>query len=285
LPCQALRLVRAGRPDGWLRLPAGESLSLGRGTQVDLHFPTDAVSRLHAHLKQEGGAWLLTDVGSVNGTFVAAGFDFDADGASPMAAFAHGAHGAHGDVGAAFVRARPLQAGVGHALAVGDVCFLGDGHNAIVALAGGPHEQQGLASTAARPASARGRQLESELQRAARDAAPVLLWGRSGSGKTWAAQALHKASGRRGRFVALNTAALPTDPTALRSVLLGHRRGAFTGAIADSEGAWPAARDGTLLLERRTPWHRRPRPSCSRSSSRAATSAPSAPPRRQARPL
>jgi DNA-binding NtrC family response regulator len=77
----------------------------------------------------------------------------------------------------------------------------------------------------------------------------VLLLGPSGAGTTWAARRIHDQSGRRGAFVALNAAALPTDPAALRSVLLGHKKGAFTGADRDVVGAFVAADHGTLFLD------------------------------------
>lgn len=77
---------------------------------------------------------------------------------------------------------------------------------------------------------------------------PVFLRGESGSGKEMVARFLHQQSQRaQGPFVAVNCAALPQG--LIESELFGHRKGAFTGAHADSLGKFRLADGGTLLLD------------------------------------
>lgn len=85
-------------------------------------------------------------------------------------------------------------------------------------------------------------------RKAAAQDVPVLVTGDSGSGKEGIATAIHQRSPRAGNiFVPLNCGALPD--TLLESELFGHRRGAFTGAVADKEGLFQVASCGTLFLD------------------------------------
>ena len=76
----------------------------------------------------------------------------------------------------------------------------------------------------------------------------ALIEGETGVGKELVARAIHAASSRReGPFIAVNCAGL-TD-SLLESQLFGHRRGSFTGAVADQQGFFEAAMGGTILLD------------------------------------
>jgi DNA-binding NtrC family response regulator len=75
----------------------------------------------------------------------------------------------------------------------------------------------------------------------------VLVRGESGSGKELVARMLHERSGRRGAFVAVNCGALVE--TLAQSELFGHKKGAFSGADADTVGLVRSAGGGTLFLD------------------------------------
>lgn len=78
--------------------------------------------------------------------------------------------------------------------------------------------------------------------------ANVLITGENGSGKGVVAQALHMASGRKGKpFVTVNTGSIPE--TIFESELFGHVAGAFTDAKSDRLGRFKLADGGTLFLD------------------------------------
>jgi len=86
-----------------------------------------------------------------------------------------------------------------------------------------------------------------ELERVAPTSMAVLLTGETGTGKDLAANHLHARSGRPGKLVPINCAAIPND--LIEGELFGYVRGAFSGAVADYEGLLRAAAAGTVFLD------------------------------------
>jgi len=86
------------------------------------------------------------------------------------------------------------------------------------------------------------------IRKTADSGSTVMITGESGTGKELVAQALHWESNRRGGpFVSVNCGAVPE--TLMESELFGHVKGAFTGAVASTEGLFAAADGGTLFLD------------------------------------
>jgi DNA-binding NtrC family response regulator len=78
--------------------------------------------------------------------------------------------------------------------------------------------------------------------------APVLILGETGTGKEMVSRAIHHQSHRaREPFLAVNCSALPG--TLIESLIFGHQRGAFTGAVQRMRGQLELAGEGTLLLD------------------------------------
>jgi transcriptional regulator with GAF, ATPase, and Fis domain len=95
--------------------------------------------------------------------------------------------------------------------------------------------------------SATMREMFAVLEKVAGSDLTVLIEGETGTGKELAAGGLHEASGREGSFVTLNCGAIPRD--LIESELMGHVKGAFTGAVTDRDGAFVSANNGTLFLD------------------------------------
>jgi transcriptional regulator with AAA-type ATPase domain len=190
----------------------GSGCSLGRTQDNDIVLPGDLSSRQHARVRRDSGVFEVEDLGSKNGTHVNGG--------------------------------RITRA----SLVPQDILRVGDWLGVVVALpAAGPPPPivRELA-----PGWFVGASSQFDLagvQSIARGTLSVVLCGETGTGKEVSARGLHVLSGRAGKFVALNCAAIAE--TVAEAQLFGHRRGAFTGAHADNKGLIEAANGGTLFLD------------------------------------
>ncbi len=205
--------VLSGQERGRVHTLGGpRPFTIGRGAGNDVRLPDPSVSIAHASLALCATGVELRDKGSRNGT----------------------------RIGRAYIH---------HATLVGDAEFLvGD-----IRLQLGAVKRAKVAATITdsfcgiRGRSPVMRELFAKLDRLGPTPLSTILYGETGTGKELFARALHARSGRRGRFVVLDCAALP--PELAESVILGHKKGAFTGATEDHSGVFEDADGGTLLLD------------------------------------
>lgn len=86
------------------------------------------------------------------------------------------------------------------------------------------------------------------INKLSRSQAPVYISGESGSGKELVARLIHNKGPRAEQpFVPVNCGAIPQD--LMESEFFGHKKGSFTGAVADKAGLFQAADGGTLFLD------------------------------------
>jgi DNA-binding NtrC family response regulator len=174
------------------------------------------ISGQHASITRSGSGFELTDLGSTNGTIV------DGVVAQPKAAVRDGA-----------------------------LIFVG-GHVVVFRLVS-PSEVIAIAAEQARPlgpvptASPAFAAICGKLRKLAESDSEVLLTGETGAGKEVYARAMHDASGRAGRFVAVNCAAIPRE--LVESELFGYVRGAHSQALSSKAGIIEDAEGGTLFLD------------------------------------
>jgi two-component system, NtrC family, response regulator PilR len=96
--------------------------------------------------------------------------------------------------------------------------------------------------------SAAVKSLLKNINKLARNQAPVFIHGESGSGKERVARMIHQQGSRSGGpFVPVNCGAIPAE--LMESEFFGHLKGSFTGAHSDKEGLFQAANGGTLFLD------------------------------------
>lgn len=91
-------------------------------------------------------------------------------------------------------------------------------------------------------------QIKEMIEKVAPTDARVLITGSNGTGKELVAHWIHEKSERsKGPMIEVNCAAIPSE--LIESELFGHKKGSFTGAIADKAGKFEAANSGTIFLD------------------------------------
>jgi len=196
--------------DGRVHTVSRGVMRIGHGPDCDLVLSDGAVSAVHCQVALEPEGWILTDLGSTNGTWVG-GVRVERVVLAPGAAVSLGR-----------TVLRVVRPGEGTA-----------GLGGAETLVGASEEMAALRET---------------LGRYAVNPYAVLVRGETGSGKELVARALHACSlVARGPFVAINCAVLKADLA--ESELFGHERGAFTGADRRRRGVFEEAHTGTLFLD------------------------------------
>jgi two-component system response regulator GlrR len=209
-----IRCVQGKSSPAWLRLATG-SCRVGAGPNNHLVLEDKAVSREHLELELCPEGVRVRDLGSRNGTFYLG------------------------------QRVGEITLGLGSRLTLGctELNIAPDVEDFESTSTDGPQRYGGLLTRAASM-----RRLFGLLGRLEGSLVNVFIQGETGTGKELIARALHEHSRvRAGPFVALNCGVL--DRALVRSELFGHKKGAFTGAVAASSGAFETADAGTLFLD------------------------------------
>jgi transcriptional regulator with PAS, ATPase and Fis domain len=191
-------------------LPATGSVTIGREADCDFVLDHHRVSRRHARVRvgPEGDTCTIEDLGSRNGTKVGV----------------------------------TIPANQPHVVRPGDAISIGPFTLVAVRETAAPQPSSSLVID-----DPLGTSPSPVLSSVARSATSVLIRGESGAGKQVLAETLHRLSGRPGKLVSINCAAIGND--LLESELFGHERGAFTGAVAMKPGLLEVAGGGTVLLD------------------------------------
>jgi transcriptional regulator with GAF, ATPase, and Fis domain len=196
-------------------------LTIGRDPSNLICVPEQAVSREHARIYAKDSRWMLTDLGSRNGTMV--------DGSYVGEIELEPNHEIRvGDAMFKFVDAGAEKC----------VAYRIDGHVA------GERKAKAFSDLVG---GAQMDQIAADIERIAPTELSAVVLGETGTGKEVVARGIHRFSGRKGTLQAINCAAIPHN--LLESELFGYRRGAFSGADRDKPGLIKLADNGTLFLD------------------------------------
>jgi transcriptional regulator with GAF, ATPase, and Fis domain len=200
-------------PDAGAQLSLTGTLTVGTHPDAGLRLTDPTVSRYHAELTARGDGVRVRDLGSKNGVLLSG------------------------------VKVQELLVEADASLTVGrstlHITFAEED-------LGQPEGSSAFGQVIG--ASEPMRRLLGTLQRVALSDSTVLLLGESGTGKEVLAESIHQASPRRNRRLVVFDCAAQNDEL-IESQLLGHVKGAFTGAVADRRGAALEADGGTLFLD------------------------------------
>jgi len=213
VPIRAKLVVLDGPNQGQERMLDAE-LTVGAEPSCDLVLDDAAVSRRHAVFSAQGGRILVRDLGSRNGTFLGGTRIVEAEVAL-----------------GAVLRLGETPLGVHPAWQVREVQ---------------PGASRKFGELIGE--SVAMREIFAILERVSPSDVTVLVEGESGTGKELVARSVHQASARAGGpFVVFDCGSVPMNLA--ESELFGHRRGAFSGAVADRAGAFQQAHGGTIFLD------------------------------------
>jgi DNA-binding NtrC family response regulator len=207
-------LVEVGSCEGEAQvfeLACGQKATLGTAPGVTVRLVDRTVSARHCQLEADEQGIVVGDLGSKNGVFVGGARVAQARLESGAASFV---------IGRSIVTVRPAT---------------GAERSRASSLPGITGSSEPMLRVA------------EEVRRHAATRAPILIQGESGTGKDLVARAIHGLGRPEGPYVPLNVGAIAESLA--DSELFGHRRGAFTGAVAHRQGAFEQAHRGTLFLD------------------------------------
>lgn len=214
MPIKELRVEITNGDEKLSAATDGKPLTVGTAADNDLVLSDPSVSRYHLEIERREGAIIVRDLGTTNRTHVGPVWLHKGEATVDL----------------------PVDVKIGRS-----VLSLSEG---------------GVKMDMAKPTTQVGRlgsmspvmfPVLDEMKHVAPTRVPVLLLGESGSGKELFAQTIHETSGRKGKFITVDCAAL--TPQLFMSELFGHEKGSFTGAQAQRKGAFERADHGTIFLD------------------------------------
>jgi len=206
-------VVIAGRDEG-AEVPLDGPTEIGADPECKLVLSDPAVSRKHVLVTVTGGKIMVKDLGSRNGTHFQG------------------------------VRIKEAEVPLGAVLTLGksQVAVFSRWFTREVA----PSQERQFGDLLGE--SLGMREVFAILERVSPADVPVLVEGETGTGKELVARSVHAASPRaKGPYVVSDCGSIPSELA--ESELFGHKRGAFSGAVADRQGAFQRADGGTLCLD------------------------------------